>query len=66
MWHKAEWMGYPMRLEITREGLLVKLANHYTTLPVVPRTDRYLVNYKIILLLFVKLDFLSEMHVWRK
>ena len=32
MWHKAEWMGHPMRLELTRVGLLVKLANHYTTL----------------------------------
>ena len=31
MWHKAEWMGRPMRLEITRVGLLVKLANRYTT-----------------------------------
>ena len=29
MLHKAEWMGYPMRLELT--GLLVKLVNHYTT-----------------------------------
>ena len=24
-------MGRPMRLELTRVGLLVKLANHYTT-----------------------------------
>ena len=31
MWHKAEWMGHPMRLELTRVGLLVKVANHYTT-----------------------------------
>ena len=31
MWHKAEWKGRPMRLELTRVGLLVKLANHYTT-----------------------------------
>ena len=31
MWHKAEWMGHPMRLELTLAGLLVKLANHYTT-----------------------------------
>ena len=31
MWHKAEWMGHPMRLELTRVGLLVKAANHYTT-----------------------------------
>ena len=30
MWHKAEWMGRPMRLELTRVGLLVKLANRYT------------------------------------
>ena len=31
MWHKAKWMGHPMRLELTRVGLLVKLANRYTT-----------------------------------
>ena len=31
MWHKAEWMRRPMRLELTRVGLLVKLANRYTT-----------------------------------
>ena len=31
MWHKAEWMGRPMKLELTRIGLLVQLANHYTT-----------------------------------
>ena len=31
MWHKAEWMGRPMRLELARVGLLVKLANRYTT-----------------------------------
>ena len=31
MWHKAIWKGNPMRLELTRVGLLVKLANHYTT-----------------------------------
>ena len=31
MWHKAEWMGHPMRLELTRVGLLVYLANRYTT-----------------------------------
>ena len=24
-------MGHPMRLELTRVGLLVKVANHYTT-----------------------------------
>ena len=30
MWHKAEWMGRPMRLELTRVGLLVNLANRYT------------------------------------
>ena len=28
---KAEWMGHPMRLELTLAGLLVKLVNHYTT-----------------------------------
>ena len=31
MWHKAEWIGHPMRNELTRVGLLVKLANRYTT-----------------------------------
>ena len=31
MWHKAEWMGRPMKLELTRVGLLVELANCYTT-----------------------------------
>ena len=31
MWLKAEWMGLPMRLEPTFEGLLVKLTNYYTT-----------------------------------
>ena len=31
MWHKAIWKGHPMRLELTRVGLQVKLANHYTT-----------------------------------
>ena len=31
MWHKAEWMGRPMRLELTCVGLLVQLANCYTT-----------------------------------
>ena len=31
MWHKAEWMGHPMRLELTRVDLLVKLSNRYTT-----------------------------------
>ena len=31
MWHKAERMGRPMRLELTRVGLLVELANRYTT-----------------------------------
>ena len=31
MWHKAILKGHPMRLELTRVGLLVELANHYTT-----------------------------------
>ena len=31
MWHKAIWKRHPMRLELTRVGLLVELANHYTT-----------------------------------
>ena len=29
MWHKAEGVWHPMRLELTLAGLLVKLANHY-------------------------------------
>ena len=32
MWHKAEWMGRPMCLEFPRVGLLVELANRYTTI----------------------------------
>ena len=31
MLHKAIWKGNPMRLELTRVGLPVLLANHYTT-----------------------------------
>ena len=31
MWYKAEWMGHPMRLELTLAGLLVKIVNHYST-----------------------------------
>ena len=31
MWHRAICMGHPMRLEVTRVGLLVYLANHYAT-----------------------------------
>ena len=31
MQHKAAWMGHLVRIELTREGLLVYLANHYTT-----------------------------------
>ena len=31
MWHKAEWKGRPMRLELSRVDLLVQLANRYTT-----------------------------------
>ena len=31
MWHKAIWKGHPMRLELTRVGLLVELADYYTT-----------------------------------
>ena len=31
MWHKAEWMGHPMRLKLSCKGLLVELANYYTT-----------------------------------
>ena len=32
IWHLAEWMGHPMKLELTCEGLLVWLANQFTTL----------------------------------
>ena len=31
-------MGYPMRLELTRVGLLVQLANRYTTRGAIDRT----------------------------
>ena len=31
MWYKGEWMGHPMRLEFTRVGFQLKLANRYTT-----------------------------------
>ena len=31
MWDKAEWMGRPIKLELTRVGLLVQLTNRYTT-----------------------------------
>ena len=31
MWHKAEWIEHPIRLEVTRKGLLVYLANNDTT-----------------------------------
>ena len=31
MWYQAVWMGHPIRLELTREGLLILIANHYTT-----------------------------------
>ena len=31
MWHKAIWIGHPMRIELTRKGLLVLFANYCTT-----------------------------------
>ena len=31
MEHKARWIEHPMRFVLTPEGLLIKLANHYTT-----------------------------------
>ena len=31
MWHKAISKGHPMGIDLTRVGLLVELANHYTT-----------------------------------
>ena len=31
MWHKAVSMGHLMRIDLTRESLLVYLANHYST-----------------------------------
>ena len=37
MLHKAASIDHPMRLELIREGLLVSLANHYTTLGVQER-----------------------------
>ena len=31
MWHKTLWIEHSVRIELTREGLLVKFTNHYTT-----------------------------------
>ena len=31
MWLKGRLIGYPVRLEPTYHGLLILLANHYTT-----------------------------------
>ena len=31
MWQVAAWMGHSVRYELTREGLLVYFANHYTS-----------------------------------
>ena len=31
MWFKAVWIGRTIRLELTRQDLLVELANQYTT-----------------------------------
>ena len=31
MQHKTVWMGHPVRLDLTREGLLGSVANYYTT-----------------------------------
>ena len=39
MWHKAIWKGHPMRLELTRVGLLGELANHYTTRGAFPELE---------------------------
>ena len=37
MWYKAIWKGHPVRLELTRIGLVVELANHYTQLVSLPK-----------------------------
>ena len=42
MWHKAKWMGHPMRLKLTCEGLLVYLAND--GLPEAPKRNRNILN----------------------
>ena len=39
MWHKAEWIGHPMRLDVTLASLQVKLADHYTTRGTVSRNS---------------------------
>ena len=31
MWHKAEWMGQPLRNKLFCVGFLAQIANHYTT-----------------------------------
>ena len=49
MWHKTIWKGHPMRLELTCVGLLVELANHYTTRgtfppPIYDADQKYLIH----------------------
>ena len=42
MWHKAMWKGHPMKLELTRVGLLGELVNNYTTRGAFCVKDSYL------------------------
>ena len=43
-------MGHPMRLELTLAGLLVKLANHYTTRGAHPGTRLFAFPFALMLL----------------
>ena len=46
-------MGHPMRLELTRVGLLVKLANRYTTKGTQVAVDNTLYTFLLIAMLLV-------------
>ena len=48
MWHKAIWKGHPMRLELIRVGLLVELANHYTTKGALVYSDVGIIRQRLI------------------
>ena len=66
MQHKAEWLEHPMRHKLTREGLLVKLANLYT---IWGAQQEYVVYYQAYRLRLYLADFLSKYHfcwLWNK
>ena len=59
MWHKAEWMGRPMRLELTRIGLLVQLANRYTT-------RGALTSIKLLVIMFWFISVYTHTHIYKR